>query len=197
MSTCGKQRSRGCVCHDVSLQPVPDKHALLFGPTIATIRCACTDAATRRSELRSPMRMRSAGYGTLDREGFQAREATAEECARRFVRRCTIVQDARAMKSISCCVRQSAPLFSEPRRRDYRIAKCGTSQPGLKDDLRLWTTILGAHVSDRAGDVTICVRPEASSYRTLSSTGRNCLCGLRVESMDAIMQSNYLFRSGR
>jgi 2,3-dihydroxy-p-cumate/2,3-dihydroxybenzoate 3,4-dioxygenase len=73
------------------------------------------------------------------------------------------------------------------------LQSIGLRSRALKDDLRLWTAILGARVSDRAGDVTY-LRFDHKHHRiALYPSGRSGLVYVSygVESMDAIMQSSY------
>jgi 2,3-dihydroxy-p-cumate/2,3-dihydroxybenzoate 3,4-dioxygenase len=181
----------------LGLQPVPDKHALLFRSDhrYHTL-CLATDAATPSIGIEiADENALGRAMEALDREGFQAREATAEECARRFVRRCTIVQDATG-NEIDLVLRpaQSGRRYFPSRDAGSTgLQNVGLRSRALKDDLRLWTTILGAHVSDRAGDVTYLRFDQKHHRIALYPSHRPGIVyvGYGVESMDAIMQSNY------
>jgi 2,3-dihydroxy-p-cumate/2,3-dihydroxybenzoate 3,4-dioxygenase len=181
----------------LGLQPVPDKQALLFrsDDRYHTL-CLTTDTTT------SSIGIEMADEAALDQvaealkqEGFAAREATAEECARRFVRRSLIVVDATG-NEIDLVLRpaQSGRRYFPSRDAGVTgLQSVGLRSRAPKDDLKLWTTILGARVSDWAGDVTY-LRLDGKHHRiALYPSDRAGLVYVSygVESMDAIMQSNY------
>jgi 2,3-dihydroxy-p-cumate/2,3-dihydroxybenzoate 3,4-dioxygenase len=181
----------------LGLQPVPDKQALLFRSDhrYHTL-CLATDVATSSIgiEIADETALNRA-MEALNQEGFAAREATAEECARRFVRRGIIVQDATG-NEIDLVLRPAQSGRRYFPSRDAGIAglqSVGLRSRALKDDLRLWTTILGAQISDYAGDVTY-LRFDQKHHRIAlypSDRAGMVYVGYEVESMDAIMQSNY------
>jgi 2,3-dihydroxy-p-cumate/2,3-dihydroxybenzoate 3,4-dioxygenase len=181
----------------LGLQPVPDNQALLFRSDhrYHTL-CLATDTTT------SSIGVEIADEVAIDRvaealkkDGFASREATAEECARRFVRSALIVRDATG-NEIDLVLR---PALSGRRyfpSRDAGVTglqSIGLRSRSLKDDLRLWTTILGAQVSDWVGDVTY-LRFDRKHHRiALYPSDRTGIAYVSygVESMDAVMQSNY------
>ncbi len=181
----------------LGLQPVPDKQALLFrsDDRYHTL-CLATDTTT------SSVGIEIADQAALDRvavglkqDGFASREATAEECARRFVRSALIVADATG-NEIDLVLRPAKSGRRYFPGRDAGVTglqSVGLRSRALKDDLRLWTTILGARVSDWAGDITY-LRFDHKHHRVaLYPSDRTGMVYVSygVESLDAIMQSNY------
>jgi 2,3-dihydroxy-p-cumate/2,3-dihydroxybenzoate 3,4-dioxygenase len=127
--------------------------------------------------------------------GFLSREATTDECAQRFVRRALIVEDATG-NTIDLVWR---PAMSGRRyfpSRDAGISglqSVGLRSRAIKDDLKLWTTILGARVTDRVGEVTylgIDQKHHRVALYPSDKAGLVYVC-YGVESMDALMQNNY------
>jgi 2,3-dihydroxy-p-cumate/2,3-dihydroxybenzoate 3,4-dioxygenase len=143
-----------------------------------------------------------AGEQELDRAakdlaigGFLAREATADECAQRFVRRALIVEDATG-NTIDLVLR---PAMSGRRyfpSRDAGVSglqSVGLRSRSIKDDLKLWTAILGARVTDRVGDVTYLAIDQKHHRVALYPSDKAGLVYVcyGVESMDAVMQNKY------
>jgi 2,3-dihydroxy-p-cumate/2,3-dihydroxybenzoate 3,4-dioxygenase len=130
--------------------------------------------------------------------GFAAREATEEECAKRFVSRALIVQDATG-NEIDLVLRpaQSGRRYFPSRDAGVTgLQGVGLRSRALKDDIKLWTAILGAKVSDRAGDVTY-LSIDGKHHRIVlypSNKAGMVYVSYGVESMDAIMQNNYFFQ---
>jgi 2,3-dihydroxy-p-cumate/2,3-dihydroxybenzoate 3,4-dioxygenase len=181
----------------LGLQAVPDKQALLFrSDNRYHTLCLDTDTAT------SSIGIEIADEAALDRmaaalkqAGFTARQATAEECARRFVRGALIVVDATG-NEIDLVLRpaQSGRRYFPSRDAGVTgLQSIGLRSRALKDDLRLWTAILGARVSDRAGDISYLQFDHKHHRIALYPSSRTGLVYVSygVESMDAIMQSNY------
>lgn len=131
----------------------------------------------------------------LARDGFAAREATTEETAKRFVRRALIVEDATG-NEIDLVLR---PALSGRRyfpSRDAGITRLqgvGLRSTALSDDLKLWTAILGARVTDRVGEVTYLGIDQKHHRVVLYPSDRAGLVYVSygVESMDAVMQNSY------
>lgn len=131
----------------------------------------------------------------LRRDGFEVREASKEECGQRFVRSALIVRDATG-NEIDLVMR---PAMSGRRyfpSRDAGIT--GLQCVGLRsrapaDDLRLWTTILGARISDWVGDITYLSIDQKHHRIALYPSDKAGLLyvGYGVESLDSIMQSHY------
>lgn len=181
----------------LGLQAVPDKQALLFrSDNRYHTLCLDTDTAT------SSIGIEIADEAALDRmaaalkqAGFTARQATAEECARRFVRGALIVVDATG-NEIDLVLRpaQSGRRYFPSRDAGVTgLQSIGLRSRALKDDLRLWTAILGARVSDRAGDISYLQFDHKHHRIALYPSSRTGLVYVSygVASMDAIMQSNY------
>jgi 2,3-dihydroxy-p-cumate/2,3-dihydroxybenzoate 3,4-dioxygenase len=132
---------------------------------------------------------------TLKREGFAVREASAEECSRRFVRRALIVRDASG-NEIDLV---SRPAVSGRRyfpSRDAGVTglQCvGLRSRAIKDDLNLWTTILGATVTDWVGDIAYLSIDRKHHRIALYPSDRAGLLYVcyGVESLDSIMQNHY------
>jgi 2,3-dihydroxy-p-cumate/2,3-dihydroxybenzoate 3,4-dioxygenase len=130
--------------------------------------------------------------------GFAMREATTEECAKRFVTRALIVQDATG-NEIDLVLRpaQSGRRYFPSRDAGVTgLQGVGLRSRALKDDIRLWTAILGAKVSDRAGDVTYLSIDEKHHRIVLypSDNAGLVYVSYGVESLDAIMQNNYFLQ---
>jgi 2,3-dihydroxy-p-cumate/2,3-dihydroxybenzoate 3,4-dioxygenase len=152
--------------------------------------------------VKSSIGIEIAGGPELDRVaealaagGFPVREATGEECAQRFVRRALIVEDATG-NEIDLVLRpaQSGRRYFPSRDAGVTgLQSVGLRSRAIKDDLRLWTTVLGAQVSDRAGDVTYLRFDQKHHCVALYPSDRAGIVYVSygVESMDAIMQSNY------
>jgi 2,3-dihydroxy-p-cumate/2,3-dihydroxybenzoate 3,4-dioxygenase len=127
--------------------------------------------------------------------GFVAREATADECAQRFVCRALIVEDATG-NTIDLVLR---PAMSGRRyfpSRDAGISglqSVGLRSRSIKDDLKLWTAILGARVTDRVGEVTYLAIDQKHHRVALYPSDKAGLVYVcyGVESMDAVMQNKY------
>jgi 2,3-dihydroxy-p-cumate/2,3-dihydroxybenzoate 3,4-dioxygenase len=131
----------------------------------------------------------------MARDGFSGREATTAECAKRFVRRALIVEDATG-NEIDLVLR---PALSGRRYFPGRDAGLtglqgvGLRSTAIKDDLRLWTVILGARATDRVGEVTYLGIDQKHHRVVLYPSDRAGLVYVSygVESMDAVMQNNY------
>jgi 2,3-dihydroxy-p-cumate/2,3-dihydroxybenzoate 3,4-dioxygenase len=181
----------------LGLQPVPDKQALLFrsDDRYHTL-CLATDTTTSSIgiEMADDAAVNQAAEA-LGKDGFSSREASDEECARRFVRSALIVRDGTG-NEIDLVLRpaQSGRRYFPSRDAGVTgLQSVGLRSRALKDDIRLWTTILGAQVSDWAGDVTY-LRLDRKHHRiALYPSDRPGIVYVSygVESMDAIMQSNY------
>lgn len=131
----------------------------------------------------------------LKRAGFRAREATKDECAQRFVRRALIVEDA-TDNEIDLVLR---PALSGRRyfpSRDAGVTGLqgvGLRSRAMKDDLKLWTVILGAKVTDRVGEIAYLGIDQMHHRVALYPSDKAGLVYVSygVESLDALMQNNY------
>ena len=126
--------------------------------------------------------------------GLPAREATVDECAQCFVRRALIVADATG-NEIDLVLRpaQSGRRYFPSRDAGVTgLQSVGLRSRAINDDLKLWT-ILGARVTDRAGEVTYLGIDQKHHRVVLYPSDRAGLVYVSygVESMDAVMQSNY------
>jgi 2,3-dihydroxy-p-cumate/2,3-dihydroxybenzoate 3,4-dioxygenase len=126
--------------------------------------------------------------------GLPAREATVDECAQRFVRRALIVADATG-NEIDLVLRpaQSGRRYFPSRDAGVTgLQSVALRSRAINDDLKLWT-ILGARVTDRAGEVTYLGIDQKHHRVVLYPSDRSGLVYVSygVESMDAVMQSNY------
>jgi 2,3-dihydroxy-p-cumate/2,3-dihydroxybenzoate 3,4-dioxygenase len=182
----------------LGLQHVPNELEPFLFRSDQRYHTLCLAART----LKSSIGIEIAGEPEFDRVaealaagGFSAREATTDECAQRFVRRALIVEDATG-NEIDLVLRpaQSGRRYFPSRDAGVTgLQSVGLCSRALKDDLRLWTTVLGAQVSDRAGDVTY-LRFDQKHHRIAlypSDRAGIVYVSYGVESMDAIMQSNY------
>jgi len=127
--------------------------------------------------------------------GFRAREATADECAQRFVRRALLVQDATGnnIELVSRPAQSGRRYFPSRDAGVTGLQSVALRSRAIKDDLKLWTTILGARVTDRVGEVTYLSIDHKHHRFVLYPSERAGLVYVSygVESMDAVMQSNY------
>jgi 2,3-dihydroxy-p-cumate/2,3-dihydroxybenzoate 3,4-dioxygenase len=182
----------------LGLQHVPNKLEPFLFRSDERYHTLCLDAETTRSSIGIEI----SGEPELDRVaealasgGFSAREAIAEECAQRFVRRALIVEDVTG-NEIDLVLR---PALSGRRyfpSRDAGVTglqSIGLRSRAIKDDLKLWTTILGAKVTDRVGEVTY-LGIDHKHHRVVlypSDEAGLVYVSYGVESMDAVMQNNY------
>jgi 2,3-dihydroxy-p-cumate/2,3-dihydroxybenzoate 3,4-dioxygenase len=131
----------------------------------------------------------------LIRDGFRAREATKDQCAQRFVRRALIIEDATG-NEIDLVLR---PALSGRRyfpSRDAGVTGLqgvGLRSRAIKDDLKFWTVILGAKVTDRVGEITYLGIDQMHHRVVLHPSDKAGLVyvSFGVESLDALMQNNY------
>ena len=130
--------------------------------------------------------------------GFLTREATTDECAQRFVRRALIVEDATG-NTIDLVLRPAVSGRRYFPSRDAGISglqSVGLRSRSIKDDLKLWTTILGACITDRVGEVTYLAIDQKHHRVALYPSDKAGLVYVcyGVESMDAVMQNNYFIQ---
>jgi 2,3-dihydroxy-p-cumate/2,3-dihydroxybenzoate 3,4-dioxygenase len=181
----------------LGLQPVPGKHALLFR----------SDHRYHTLSLATNTTTSSIGIEVIDeaaldhaeqeltRGGFSARRATDDDCGQRFVRSALIARDASG-NEIDLVLRpaQSGRRYFPSRDAGVTgLQGIGLRCPALKDDLRFWTLILGMQVSDWVGDIAY-LRFDRKHHRiALYPAERPGILYVNygVESLDAIMQSNY------
>ena len=131
----------------------------------------------------------------LVNEQFRAREATKDQCNQRFVRRALIIEDATG-NEIDLVLRpyQSGRRYFP--RRDAGVTGLqgvGLRSRAMKDDLRLWTTILGAKITDRVGEIAYLGIDQMHHRVVLYPSDKAGLVYVSygVESMDALMQNHY------
>jgi 2,3-dihydroxy-p-cumate/2,3-dihydroxybenzoate 3,4-dioxygenase len=132
---------------------------------------------------------------TVANDGFRSREATKDQCARRFVRRALIVEDATG-NEIDLVLRpdQSGRRYFPSRDAGVTgLQNVGVRSHAMKDDLELWTTILGAKVTDRVGEISYLGIDQMHHRIVLypSDMAGFVYVSYGVESMDALMQNNY------
>jgi 2,3-dihydroxy-p-cumate/2,3-dihydroxybenzoate 3,4-dioxygenase len=185
----------------LGLQHVPNKLEPFLFRSDQRYHTLCLAAGIQRSSIGIEI----AGEPELDRvakqlasDGFSTREATTDECAKRFVHRALIVEDATG-NEIDLVLR---PALSGRRyfpSRDAGITGLqgvGLRSRAIKDDLKLWTTILGARVTDRVGEVTYLGIDQKHHRVVLYPSDKAGLVYVAygVESMDAVMQNNYFIQ---
>ncbi|MBR0795308.1 VOC family protein [Bradyrhizobium jicamae] len=127
--------------------------------------------------------------------GFRGREATKDECAQRFVRRALIVEDATG-NEIDLVLRPARSGRRYFPSRDAGVTGLqgvGLRSRAIKDDLKLWTTILGARITDRVGEITYLGIDQMHHRVALYPSDRAGLVYVSygVESLDALMQNHY------
>jgi len=182
----------------LGLEHVPNKLEPFLYRSDQRYHTLCLTAATPKSSIGIEI----SDEGTLDRvaealtsDGFSARAATEDECGRRFVRRALIVQDASG-NEIDLALRpaQSGRRYFPSRDAGVTgLQSVGLRSCAMKDDLRLWTAILQAKVTDRVGEVTYLGIDQKHHRFVLYPSDRAGLVYVAygVESMDAVMQNNY------
>jgi 2,3-dihydroxy-p-cumate/2,3-dihydroxybenzoate 3,4-dioxygenase len=182
----------------LGLQHVPNKLEPFLFRSDERYHTLCLAAGTPRSSIGIEI----ADEPELDRAaealasgGFSAREATADESAQRFVRRALIVEDATG-NEIDLVLRPAQSGRRYFPSRDAGISglqSVGLRSRAIEDDLRLWTTILGARVTDRVGEVTYLGIDQKHHRVVLYPSDKAGLVyvSYSVESMDAVMQNNY------
>lgn len=139
-----------------------------------------------------------AAAAALERAGHACREASAEECERRFVRRALICAAGQGT-AVDLVLRPAVSGRRYFGSRDAGITglQCvGLRSTDLARDTAFWTTILGAAVSDRAGDVTYLQLDDAHHRIALYPAARPGVLYVTygVESFDAVMQSHYFLQ---
>ncbi|VIO73120.1 1,2-dihydroxynaphthalene dioxygenase [Bradyrhizobium ivorense] len=180
----------------LGLQPVPDKQALFRSddryhtlslvpePTASSIGIEVSDeAALERIEQ------------ALQTDGFIVRRSNRDESRQRFVRDAVIAQDASG-NEIDLVLRpaQSGRRYFPSRDAGITgLQGVGLRSTRLKDDQRFWTSILGARISDWAGDVTYLGIDRKHHRVALYPSDRAGILYVSygVESLDAVMQSHY------
>jgi len=182
----------------LGLQHVPNKLEPFLFRSDERYHTLCLTAKTQRSSIGieiadEPELDRIAD--NLARGGFSSREATKDECAQRFVSRALIVEDATG-NEIDLVLRpaQSGRRYFPSRDAGITgLQSVGLRSRAIEDDLRLWTTILGAKITDRVGDVTYLGIDQKHHRVVLYPSDKSGLVYLSygVESMDAVMQNNY------
>lgn len=181
----------------LGLQQVPDKQALLFRSdyryhTLSLI--PATDSSSIGIEVSDEAVLERVEHA-LRNGGFIARRGSPDECRQRFVRDALIVQDASG-NEIDLVLRPSQSGRRYFPSRDAGVT--GLEGVGLrsvkqKDDEKFWTSILGARISDWAGDVAY-LRVDQKHHRVaLYPSDRPGILYISygVESLDAIMQGHY------
>lgn len=132
--------------------------------------------------------------------GFTVKEATAEECKRRFVQAALLTEDA-SRNQIDLVVRpsRSGRRYFPP--RDAGIVEfqgVGLRSTDHARDLAFWRA-LGAEVSDWVGDIAF-LRIDGLHHRVaLYPSKRNGLlyAAFEVEALDQIMQNSYFMQESQ
>jgi len=182
----------------LGLQHVPNELEPFLFRSDERYHTLCLAAGTARSSIGIEI----SGEPEFDRvaealagDGFLGREATADECAQRFVRRALIVEDATG-NEIDLVLRpaQSGRRYFPSRDAGITgLQSVGLRSRAIKDDLKLWTMVLGAKVTDRVGEVTYLGIDQKHHRVVLYPSDKAGLVYVSygVESMDAVMQNNY------
>lgn len=181
----------------LGLQPVPDKQALLFRSderyhTLSLIAApASSSIGVEISDEAALERVEQA----LRKDGFTVRRGSRDECKQRFVRDALIAHDASG-NQIDLVLRpaQSGRRYFPSRDAGITgLQNVGLRSSRLNDDRRFWTSTLGARINDWAGDVTyLGIDQKHHRIALYPSDGPGILyVSYGVESLDAVMQSNY------
>ncbi len=180
----------------LGLQPVPAEQALLFRSdhryhTLSLVTGTSSSIGLELADEAALDRVEA----ELQRDGFPVRRAGPTECRQRFVRDALIVQDASG-NEIDLVLRpaQSGRRYFPSRDAGViGLQGIGLCSAALKDDLRFWTAILGAEISDWVGDITY-LRFDHKHHRIAlypSERPGILYVSYGVESLDAVMQSHY------
>ena len=134
----------------------------------------------------------------LKAAGFPVRDATEDECKRRFIRQGLVTQDASG-NVVDLVVRPSAAGRRYFPPRDAGITGfqgIAVRSTDVARDLVFWTSVLGAKISDRVGDITYLRIDDRHHRIALYPSNRKGILEVAfdVESLDCIMQSNYFLR---
>ncbi|WP_168193406.1 VOC family protein [Bradyrhizobium sp. NAS96.2] len=181
----------------LGLQPVPDKQALLFRSddryhTLSLI--PATDSSSIGIEVSDEAVLERVEHA-LRNDGFTARRGSHDECKQRFVRDALIVQDATG-NEIDLVLRpaQSGRRYFPSRDAGITgLQGVGLRSVRLTDDRQFWTSILGARISDWAGDVAYLGIDRKHHRIALYPSDRPGILYVSygVESLDSIMQGHY------
>ncbi|WP_167528888.1 VOC family protein [Bradyrhizobium macuxiense] len=181
----------------LGLQPVPDKQALLFRSddryhTLSLI--PATDPSSIGIEVSDEAVLERVEHA-LRNDGFTARRGSPDECKQRFVRDALIVQDTTG-NEIDLVLRpaQSGRRYFPSRDAGITgLQSVGLRSVRLTDDQKLWTSILGARISDWAGDVAYLGIDRKHHRIALYPSDRPGILYVSygVESLDSIMQGHY------
>lgn len=181
----------------LGLQPVPDKQALLFRSddryhTLSLI--PATDSSSIGIEVSDEAVLERVEHA-LRNDGFTARRGSPDECKQRFVRDALIVQDATG-NEIDLVLRpaQSGRRYFPSRDAGITgLQGVGLRSVRLTDDQKFWTSILGARISDWAGDVAYLGIDRKHHRIALYPSDRPGILYVSygVESLDSIMQGHY------
>jgi 2,3-dihydroxy-p-cumate/2,3-dihydroxybenzoate 3,4-dioxygenase len=182
----------------LGLQHVPNKLEPFLFRSDERYHTLCLTAGVQRSSIGVEIagdRQLDGAAEAMAAGGFSAREATEQECAQRFVRRALVVEDATG-NEIDLVLRpaQSGRRYFPSRDAGITgLQSVGLRSRSIENDLRLWTTILGAKVTDRVGEVTYLGIDQKHHRVVLYPSDKAGLVYVSygVESLDAIMQNNY------
>jgi 2,3-dihydroxy-p-cumate/2,3-dihydroxybenzoate 3,4-dioxygenase len=181
----------------LGLQRIPNKEEVLFRSdsryyTLALAPATVTSAiGIEIADDDALARVEQA----LQHDGFAVRRASSEECAQRFVRSALIVRDASGneIDLVSRPAQSGRRYFPSRDAGITGLQGVGLRSCRLNDDQRFWTSILGARVSDWAGDITYLGIDNKHHRIVLYPSDRSGILYVNygVESTDAIMQGNY------
>ena len=137
----------------------------------------------------------------LREAGYALAQRTAEDCADRKVKSLLAVESAGGLR-IELVVRPQTSGWRYFPSRDAGVtglAAVALRSPDPEADLRLWTTLLDATVSDRVGDAAYIGFDEAHHRVALHPADRRGILAveLAVEGMDQLMQNWYFLGSSQ
>jgi 2,3-dihydroxy-p-cumate/2,3-dihydroxybenzoate 3,4-dioxygenase len=138
--------------------------------------------------------------GRLHEAGFAARQATADECQRRYVQSALLTEDASGNR-IDLVVRPTRSGRRYFPSRDAGIVEfqgVGIRTIDHMRDLAFWRA-LGAEVSDWVGDIAYLRIDELHHRVALYPSKRNGLlyAAFAVEALDQIMQNSYFMQESQ
>jgi 2,3-dihydroxy-p-cumate/2,3-dihydroxybenzoate 3,4-dioxygenase len=135
---------------------------------------------------------------TLASANLPVREADLDECKRRHVRRALITQDGsgNVVDLVLRPARSGRRYFPSRDAGIIGLQGLGLRSTSLDMDLRFWTEVLNARVSDRVGDITYLRIDDRHHRVVLYPSKRKGILdiALDVENFDCVMQSSYFMK---
>jgi 2,3-dihydroxy-p-cumate/2,3-dihydroxybenzoate 3,4-dioxygenase len=134
----------------------------------------------------------------LSEAGFPTREADSNECKRRNVRRALLTTDAsgNTIELVTRPARSGRRLFPSRDAGLVGFLGVGMRSTNIDGDVKFWTKLLDASVSDRVGSITYLQIDHFHHRIVLYPSNKNGILDIafEVESVDCVMQSKYFLQ---